>query len=87
MDTFSGDLQLAALGDFDRLGRLVTRLRLHVLDLLYDVVALKDLAEDDMAAVEPAAAASTSAKSACKTVLSSAMLRTTYEVTTVVMKN
>lgn len=55
MDTFFGDLQLAGLGDLDRLLGLVTRLGLDVLDLLDDIVALEDLAEDDVAAIEPAA--------------------------------
>jgi hypothetical protein len=54
VDTFFGDLQLAALGDLDRLERLVARRCLGVLDLLHDVVALEDLAEDDVTAVEPA---------------------------------
>lgn len=53
MDTFRGHLQLSALGDLDSLLRLVAGLRLHVLDLRDDIHALKDLAEDDVAAVEP----------------------------------
>ena len=53
VDTFRRHLKLAALGDLDRLGRLVARALLTVLDLLHDVVALQDLAEDDVAAVEP----------------------------------
>ena len=53
VDTFSRDLQLAALGDRDCCGRLVARLSLDVLDLLHDFVALKDLAEDDVTAIEP----------------------------------
>ena len=55
MDTFWGHLQLAALGDLDRLLGLVARRRLGLLDLLDNLVALKHLAEDDVAAVEPAA--------------------------------
>lgn len=53
VDTFIGDGQLAGLGDLDRLGGAVTRLGLGLLDLLDNVVALEDLAEDDVAAVEP----------------------------------
>lgn len=53
VDTFSRDLQLAALGDLDCCGRLVARESLGVLDLLHDVVALEDLAEDDVTAIEP----------------------------------
>lgn len=53
MDTFRGDLQLAALDNLDGLDRLVARGGLGVLDLLYNVVALEDLAEDNVAAVEP----------------------------------
>ncbi len=53
VNTFCGDLQLAALGNLDRLDGLVARRCLGVLDLLHDLVALKNLAEDDVAAVEP----------------------------------
>ena len=52
-DTFFGDLQLAALGDLDRLCRLVAGESLGILDLLNDLVALEDLAEDDVAAIKP----------------------------------
>lgn len=52
-DTFFGNLQFAALGDLDRLGRLVAGLGLGVLDLLHNFVALEDLAEDDVTAIEP----------------------------------
>lgn len=55
MDTFSRDLQLAALSDLDRLGGLVAGRGLGVLDLLDNVVALEDLAEDNVTAVEPPA--------------------------------
>ena len=54
MDTFFGNLQLAALGDLDSLGWLVTRLCLDVLDLLNNIVALENLAKDNVATVEPA---------------------------------
>ena len=53
MDTFGGNLQLAGFGDLDSLDGLVARLSLRVLDLLDDLVALEDLAEDDVAAIEP----------------------------------
>lgn len=53
MDTFGGNLQLAGLGDLDGLDGLVAGGRLGVLDLLDDVVALEDLAEDDVLAIEP----------------------------------
>lgn len=53
MDTFRRHLQLAALGDLDRLSRLVTSALLDVLNLLDNVVALQDLTEDDVAAVQP----------------------------------
>ena len=54
MNTFRGDLQLAALGDLDGLDGLVTRGRGVGLDLLHNVEALENLAEDDVAAIEPA---------------------------------
>ena len=53
MDTFSRDLQLAALDDLDGLGGLVARLGLGVLDLLNDLIALKNLAKDNVSAIEP----------------------------------
>ena len=55
VDTFRGDLKLAALGDLDRLSRSITRTGLAVLDLLDDIVALEDLAENDVLAIEPTA--------------------------------
>lgn len=54
MDTFWGHLQLAALGDLDWLNGLVAWLGLNILNLLDNVIALEDLAEDDVAAIEPA---------------------------------
>jgi hypothetical protein len=54
VDTFWGNLQLAALGDLDRLNGLVAWCGLSLLDLLDDLVALEDLAEDDVTAIEPA---------------------------------
>ena len=53
VNTFIGDRQLARLDDLDRLDGAVARLGLNLLDLLDDVVALEDLAEDDVAAIEP----------------------------------
>lgn len=54
VDTFWGHLQLAALGDLDRLDGLIARSGLDLLDLLDHVVTLEDLAEDDVAAIQPA---------------------------------
>ena len=84
VNTFRGDLELAALGDLDRLGRLVTCALLAVLDLLHDVVALKDLAEDDVASVKPPVE-QTSLDRVQKRLGREAT--ETYEVMTVVMKN
>lgn len=53
VDTFFRHLQLATLGDLHRLRRLVARLLLYILDRIDYVVALKNLPEHDMAAVEP----------------------------------
>lgn len=53
MNTFGRNLQLTALGDLDRLEGLVARSGLEVLNLVDDVVALEDLAENDVAAVQP----------------------------------
>jgi len=54
VNTFWGHLQLAALGDLDLLPRPVAGRCLGVLDFLDDIVALKNLAEDDVAAIKPA---------------------------------
>lgn len=54
VDTFWGNFQLAALGDLDRLYGLVAWSGLDLLDLLDDIVALEDLTEDDVAAIQPA---------------------------------
>lgn len=51
--TFFRHLELAALGDLDCLGRLVARALGHVLDLVDDLEALEDLAEDNVLSVEP----------------------------------
>lgn len=53
VDTFGGNVKLATLDDLDRLNGLVTAGRLEVLDLVNDVVALEDLAKDNVTAVEP----------------------------------
>ena len=55
VNTFGGYLQLATLDNLDCLLGLVSRLGLGILDLLNDVVALEDLTEDDVAAIEPSA--------------------------------
>jgi hypothetical protein len=52
VNTFRGHLQLSALGDLDGLDGFV-RLGLDLLDLLNDVKALEDFAEDDVTAIEP----------------------------------
>lgn len=54
MNTFLWHLELSALGDLDSLDRLVSSTLLHVLNLLHDLVALEDLSENDVAAIEPA---------------------------------
>lgn len=80
MDTFRGDGELAALDDLDLLDWAVICLGWDVLDLLYNVIALKDLAEDDVTTIQPTAGR----------MISNARQRVvciTYEVTTVVMKN
>jgi hypothetical protein len=53
VNTFRGDLELAALGDLDSHGGSVSLASLGVLDLLNDFVALEDLTEDDVLAIEP----------------------------------
>lgn len=54
VNTFRWDLELSALGNLDGLDRLIARALRDVLDRLDDIVALEDLAEDDVATVEPA---------------------------------
>jgi hypothetical protein len=51
VNTFGGNLKLAALDDLDGLNRLIARCGLGVLDLLDDLVALEDFTEDDVAAI------------------------------------
>lgn len=55
MNTFFGHRQFSALEDLDRLLGLVARVLFNVFNLLNDVVALEDLAENDVLAVQPAA--------------------------------
>lgn len=90
MDTFRGNLQLAALGDLDGLDGLVARLGGRVLNLLHDVVALEDLAEDDVTTIEPTGIRVLANVLRCKRSLPYLSCRrcfATYEVTTVVIKN
>ena len=54
VNTFRWDLELSALGNLDSLDGLVARSLGDVLDLLDDVISLKNLAENDVAAIEPA---------------------------------
>jgi hypothetical protein len=53
LNTFGRNLQFAALGDLDRLRRLVSWALGHILNGIDDLVALEDLAENDVAAIEP----------------------------------
>lgn len=53
MDTFRRHLQLSALGNLHDLLRLVARLSLGVLDLLYYIKALENLAKYNVLAVQP----------------------------------
>lgn len=54
VNTFRWDLELSALGDLDCLYGLVASSLGDVFDLLDNLVSLKNLAEDDVAAIEPA---------------------------------
>ena len=54
VNTFRGDLELAALGYLDSLGGFITGGGFSVLDLLDKLITLKDLAKNNVAAVEPA---------------------------------
>lgn len=54
VNTFFGHRQLSTLDDLDRLLGLVAGVLLDVLNLLNNVVALEDLAEDNVLAVQPA---------------------------------
>jgi len=50
---FGAHVDLAALGNLDSLNRLAATADSSVLDLLDNVVAVDDLAEDNVLAVEP----------------------------------
>lgn len=52
--TFGRGVKFTTLGNLDRRGRLVAGLGLGVFDLLHHIVSLKDLAKDDVAAIQPA---------------------------------
>ena len=54
VNTFGRDLELAALYNLDNVNGLVTGGGGGVLDLLDDFEPLEDLAEDDVATIEPA---------------------------------
>ena len=54
MYTFFWHLKLAGFGDLDCLGRLVARPLGHIFNLVHNVVALENFAEDDMTPIEPA---------------------------------
>lgn len=54
MYTFFRYLYLATLGDGDFLGWLVSSTFRNVFDLVDDLVALEDLSEDNVLAVQPA---------------------------------
>lgn len=54
VNTFFGHRQLSTLDDLDGLLGLVAGVLLDVLNLLNDVIALEDLAEDNVLAVQPA---------------------------------
>jgi hypothetical protein len=53
VNTFGRNLQLAAFGNLHSLLWLVTRVLVRVLDLVDDLIALKNFAKDNMASVEP----------------------------------
>ena len=54
MSTFIRLLQLAALGYLDLFLRLVAGPLFHILDLLYNVIALKHFTKDDVFTIKPA---------------------------------
>jgi hypothetical protein len=87
VNTFRRDLKLSTLGDLDRLLGLVTGLGLGVLDLLNNVVALEDLAKNDVSAVQPPVNGNPLAPVRYEDLLAMTGERGTYEVMTVVMKN
>jgi hypothetical protein len=91
MDTFGGDLKLAALGNLDSLQGLVSPSSLEVLDLVDKLVSLKNFAKDNVSAIEPTVIAklvnSDIGGRYVDQRLGVAIRRNTHEVTTVVMKN
>lgn len=88
VDTFFGHRQLSALDDLDRLLGLVTGVLLDVLDLLDDFIALEDLAENDVLAIQPAADRVSLAPNVHGSVIRAKKCGgCTYEVMAVVMKN
>lgn len=54
VDTFRGDVKLAALGDLDSLSGFVAAGGFESLNFVYNLVALEDLTEDNVTAIEPA---------------------------------
>lgn len=54
MNTFLWNLELAALSNLDRLHRLVSRALGDILNLVHNLVALENLAEDNVTSIEPA---------------------------------
>jgi len=54
VNTFRWYLELSALGNLDSLARLVSSTLGHIFNLLHNLVSLKDLSKDNVAAVEPA---------------------------------
>lgn len=55
VNTFFGNRKLSAVGDLDSLDRFVAGALVDALDLLDDVVTLENLAEDDVATIQPTA--------------------------------
>jgi len=53
VNTFRGNLKLATLGDLDSFDGLVSSASLGVFNLLDNFVALEDLTEDNVSAIEP----------------------------------
>ena len=78
--TFFGRVELATLGDLDDLARLVARPFRYIFNLFDNIIALQDFSKNHMLAVEPAIQYSELAD--CQE-----LERTSYFVTTVVMKN
>jgi hypothetical protein len=60
VDTFLWDLQLSALDDLDGLYGFIVGTLGDILDLADNIVAFKNLSEDNVAAIEPTREGSTS---------------------------